>query len=73
MYFLVGDIHNSTAFMRSVICGVQTILLLSNMSATGQSEEEMMIDNHVILSAHQIYNIASLETVNVLNMRNCTH
>ena len=51
--------------MRSVICGVHTILLLSNMSATGEAEEEMMIDNHVILSAHQIYNIASMETVNV--------
>ena len=35
------------------------------MSATGEAEEEMMIDNHVILSAHQIYNIASMETVNV--------
>ena len=43
----------------------ETILLLSDSTATGDNDEADMIDARVIVTAHEIYEIAQSETLRV--------
>ena len=41
------------------------MLLLSDISMVADAKEEGMIDSRNIVAAHEIYNLAAMETMNV--------
>ena len=65
MHYFIGNFHDPSHFLSSAVIAAETILLLSDSTATGDDDETDMIDARVIVTAHEIYEIAQTETLRV--------
>ena len=60
------NFHKPSHFLRAAVSKADTILLLSSTTAIGDDDELEMLDSRVIVTAHEVYDIARTESFKVL-------